>query len=412
MGSLNVVFQIVVRSIALIGAFLTLPALAQQPAPPDVPLWTLEADGDAIQNDLGFVLPPTWKGFERKGFTSTRPDGGSVMAHYERADGPLRMRILISLRGDVRGATVPGADATERNWSMAETAGSIEYRSRTTEKPEKLADLRIGWGKGDHDNARMQLLRYALPNSVEVQGIWHTNIGLWSVVVTISGPLDHRTEIEELGRAARMDIKWPSAPLNAELRAIASVFLRAVPACGESFDRSGTGKQVKVDKTIAAEMGINLARIFLGEPPVLPHPVRDGSSYCRLDSFKVGDREVIALAWRGDPDARWSARWAFMVANSGTFFQVESPVSPQFGAAPKTALGIRKAAALIWSDDRSMAVLHAFTDWPSFADAKALTISAMSQLPSPIVEVKAPPKAIDIRIDPSMVVELPASAGN
>jgi hypothetical protein len=116
-----------------------------QPAPPQVPLWTLEADGDAVQNGLGFILPARWQGFERKGFTSTRPDGGSVMAWYERPDGKLQMRILLQLRIDVRGMALPASDSIERHWPAMIQLGAADYRDRASAS-ETLAEGRIPWG--------------------------------------------------------------------------------------------------------------------------------------------------------------------------------------------------------------------------------------------------------------------------
>ena len=152
-----------------------------------------------------------------------------------------------------------------------------------------------------------------------------------------------------------------------------------------------------------------MSRLFFHDPPVVPHPVLNPERYCRVETFKAGKKEVIALAWTGDPDADWSAKWAFMVARSGTFFQVESPVAARSIPAPRAALGIRRAVALTWSEERRITILHAFTDWPPYGEVKALVASAMAKLPPPIVALRAPPQSIDLWINPDRLAEPPGS---
>lgn len=369
------------------------------PAPPQVPLWRLEANGDAVQTDLGFILPARWQGFEREGFTATRPDGGSVAAHYRRADGPLRLRILIQLRGDVRGIPLPGANGVERNWTFIQLAADAEYIGRAEGRPDELAGGPIVWGRSRQPNARMRLRRYRLAGGAEIQGVWYRNIGLWAVMVAVSGPEARRSDIEAAGRAAMTEMQWPGAPLNGDLRAIMPAFLQALPDCA-GFGRDGTGRAVDSGMLLATMIGTALSVNFLDTALTLPHPVLDPSPYCRIETFQVAGREMVALGWRGDMAGTPAARYAFLLEGTASFFQVESFFTIE-SLPPGQRRGISRLVWLTGSNERQVAAVRVFTDWPSYAETKALVIETVTNPPLPVVNVTHPPG--QIRVTPRNV---------
>src|SRR5262245_49486840 len=105
------------------GLIVSSPSFAQFSGLPQTPLWGEEPNGDAVQKDLGFILPAKWKNFERRGFTSTRADGASVKAHYVSDDKAIALGIQIQLRADIRGLELP----RDMVWSLIQVAGDVEY---------------------------------------------------------------------------------------------------------------------------------------------------------------------------------------------------------------------------------------------------------------------------------------------
>ncbi|HEV2818722.1 MAG TPA: hypothetical protein VGW40_16050 [Allosphingosinicella sp.] len=377
-------------------ACFSAPAHAEQLDTPPAPLWRMEANGDAVQTDLGFILPARWRDFERTHFTSSRPDGASVMAHYRRADG-VRMGILIQLRVDVRGVAMPGTDAIERNWSLIRVVGDTEFPD-VEGQPEVLADERILWGQAAQPNARMRLRAYRRGGQNEVQGLWYRNIGLWAVVVRISGPAERRPEIEAAGRAAMTGIQWPGAPLTAELRALAPRFPRDLPECG-TIDRAGTGEPIDPGPAISAMIGTALSVYFLDTARTLPHPALDPRPYCRIETFRVGSYEVIALGWRGDHAGFPAARYAFMLAGHGVFFQFEGLFHLN-GVAEAERRGIRRPVWLTLSGPRKVELLTVLTDWPSYERAKEIIIAiGTNHRTPPLVELTAPPGQVHATVN-------------
>jgi hypothetical protein len=372
-------------------------ASAQQPTPPDVALWRVEANGDAIQTDLGFVLPARWRGFERKGFTSTRPDGGSVMTYYERADGPIRLRILIQLRADVRGVPMPGANGVERNWPLIQSAADIEYFQKSQGEPQDLIDGPLIWGSARAPNARIRLRRYRLAEGAEIQGVWYRNIGLWAVAAIVSAPDSRESDVEETGAAIMTQMPWPAAPLTAELQALAPQFPDELPACGD-IDRAGDGQTVDPGPAISAMIATALSANFLDSARTVPHPVLDPRPYCRIEKFSVGRYEVVALGWRGDHQAYPSARYAFMLPDSGIFLQFESLFNLD-GMAEADRRGIRRPVWLTFSGTRKVELLAVLTDWPSYERAKEMIVAIGNRARTPIVEITHPSGQIYARVN-------------
>jgi hypothetical protein len=399
----------------LAAAAASVPAAAQQTTPPDVPLWRMDAAGNAIQNDLGFFLPPRIGAFERKGFTSTRPDGGSVMTWYETPDGRLGLRILLQLRPDVRGIPLPGADGVERNWRFVELAGDADLAGAAA---EDLAERRIVWGTGEEPNAMMRLIRYpAAGGASRVQGLWYRNIGMWAVAVIATGPAEARGEIEAAGAAA-MALPWPRAPMTAELLSMAHRFRESAPACRD-FDRRGTGRSVEAGDAIKAMLGVGLAVTMLDQARTVPHPALQPDLYCRIETFRVGGDEYVALGRRGDLSLYPAARYAFMRASGGTLYQVESFFSGQELPAQERS-GVTRLVWLTVSNHRRITALRVFSDWPSYADAKAIVMEAArgrgagpgETMPTGFLEITHPAAGITINMDPSRPAPLPAAPGS
>lgn len=367
------------------------PGRAQLLEAPPAPLWRLEANGDAVQGSLDLALPRRWKGFERTGFTSTRPDGGSTAVHYRSADGLLKMRILVQLRGDVRGVTLPGADGLERNWRFIQMAADLEF-SDAGGTAEDLADNRFVWGDARAPNARMQLRRYRLPAGNQIRGIWYRNIGLWAVMIAISGPEDRRADIEATGKSALTEIQWPGAPVSAELHAVAPEFLRNLRDCG-NLDRNGNGQVVDAGPEISSMIALGLYSYFVEGAGVIPHPAVDGRPYCHIESFKVGRHEVVALGWTGDVAGYPAARYAFMLKNSGILFQFESFFTLD-GVPAQQSRGIRRLVWLTVSGSSKVSLLHVLTDWPSYEQAKAIVLAVDREGAKYLVEITHPPGKI------------------
>jgi hypothetical protein len=371
-------------------AVAVLPARAQEARPPDVPLWSMAANGDAVQTGLGFVLPPRIGAFERRGFTSTRPDGASVMTWYESPDGRTKLRILVQLRPDVRGIELSGADGVERNWRFMENMWAADVPPA---QRETIIDGPLLWGTPDRPNGRIRIRRLTTPAGPVVQGLWYRNFGIWAVVVVAEGP--DQGEVEGAGAAA-MQVPWPRAPLAAELRATASPFLRTVRDC-PGFDRTGSGRAVDAGPAIRAMLGLGLGVTMLDSARNLPHPVLEPDRYCRIETFRVGTQDVVALGWEGDSSGYPAARYAFMAADGTAFFQVESYFSGQ-EVPPEQKVGIERLVWLTASDARRVAALRVFTNWPSYEEAKALVIAADEG--TPIVSVTHPAAGLVIDADP------------
>jgi hypothetical protein len=374
----------------------SLPAGAQDPAPPQVPLWRLQPNGDAVQTNLGFLLPARWKTFERKGFSSGAADGTRVAILYENPDGPIRMRIILQPRADTQTA-LPGSDGVERNWPLIEKATAADY----SVKGQELVESRIVWGRSDKPNARMRLVRYPAPGKAEIQGLWYRNIGLWSVAIVVWGPEDRRSDIEQAGKAAMTEMGWPSAPLSADLKAMAPEFLRGVKQCA-TVPSGGDGAPAKVNAAIGSVMGMGLVSYLTEVGPKLPHPVLEPEKYCRVETFKAGTAEITALAWQGPAATSWTASYAFFMAETGAFYQIES----LFDAGPSgpireqlDVLGIRRLVQLTFTDFNSASVLEAFTDWPSYADSKALVSRIADGGVAPLVMVSNPPGRMNVNVN-------------
>lgn len=370
---------------------LAMPGIAAaqlQPTPPAVPLWRMADNGDAIQTNLGFILPPRVAGFERIGFSSARPDGGSVMAWYSSPDGAVKLRILLQPRIDIFGASMPGEDGVARNWPLLRrSSDAMVDRSRPEVVAEQLVERPIAWGPGTASNGMMRITRHAFPEGAMVQGAWYRNIGRWVVLVLAGGPEARRPDIEAAGQAA-MELPWPRAPLAAELPGMMAQ-LRALPAC-DRLDRVGSGRIIQPGETMPAMLGIGVGATLLDTVRSFPHPILQPSDYCRIETFDIRGSEVLALGWRGDTSAYPAARYAFVAANGAGLFQYESFFSGE-ELPPEER---REMTRLVWlsgSNARYIRVMSVLSDWPSYEEAKRILIEAGTR---PVVMVSHPASGI------------------
>jgi hypothetical protein len=401
--------SLILRALGLAAALLAGgTAFAQagiQPTPPRVPLWRTEANGDAVQTDLGFILPARIGDFERKGFSSTRMDGGSVMSWYETPDGAMRLRILIHLRVDVRGLPLEG-DALETNWRFLARITQGEYPDVPA---EKLSEGRIVWGTSQTPNAIEQFVRFALPGGARVQGAWYRNFGVWAVLATVSGPEARRADVEAAGRSVR-DRQWPRGALGAELRTVSERLWQA-PDCGRDFDRNGSGRPVPIDGATAAILGTGLSMNFIDNRPAdMPNPGLQPGDYCRIETFRVGPAEVVALGWRGAASRGWQARYAFYRRRTGHLYQFESPLPVAEIPPALAAAGVRRLVQFTATTDSEAMILDTYTDWPSYEDAKAIVLRTAASGMVPLVQAVHPPGRIHITVNTGRVTDGAAPA--
>jgi hypothetical protein len=375
------------------------PARAQlDPAPPQVPLWRLEANGDAVQTDLGFILPARISGFERRGFSAMRPDGSRVMTHYESPDG-VKLRIVLTVRDDLLGVPLPGADGVARNWGLVKISGDAFYPGNA--RPETLLEGPLIWGDAPRPNGMMLFRRFRVEDRSEIQGIWYRNIGIWEVIVIASAPEAKQAEVEAAGAAAMM-IQWPAAPVSAELRALLPAWLPALRECPPGLGRDGNGRPVDPGPIVASMIGMGLTSYFGGNPQALPHPVNQPDAYCRIETFRVGVHDIVALGWTGDLSAYPAVRYAFLIGDTGVMYQFESFFTVPPAQAPA---GLVRLVWLTASNERRVAAVRVFSDWPSYAEAKRLVAETGGPQPRPVVEVVHP--AGQIRITPINAGPLP-----
>ncbi|WP_157220356.1 hypothetical protein [Flavisphingomonas formosensis] len=336
---------------------------AQDNAPPKVPLWELEANGDAVQKDMGFVFPTKWRTFERRQFTSTRQDGASVKVWYESPDKALTLGILLQLRVDVRGVDF-GADLP---WTMITMAADVEQASGNIPKPTVLSSA--PFMLGDREPAgKMRWARYNLPSETRVQGLWWQNIGLWSVVITVGGPESRKAEVEEAAAALFQEMPFPRAPVTAELFASGKRLFANMPGCeGAMKDGAGSGGEKSATAADAMAISITLPRHFnVKSRPA--SPAIEGAEYCLLERFEVGTEQISAIRYMGKGRGLWDSRYGFAV-NEGRngYFQFDRPSSwPKGGNAP---------VILTYGNSKAIMANAIFTDWPSYADAKKMVVT-------------------------------------
>lgn len=343
----------------------------QSPTPPQGVLWTLQPNGDAIQNDLGFIVPKKWKTFDREGFTSTRADGASTKAHYLSEDKAIKLGILLQFRPDIRGVEL-GPDFL---WTIVQTSAEFEYAGRTKTKATEISSGEFSLGKR-LPPGRMRWAKYDLDSgTAELQGVWFQNIGVWTVVITLSGPESRKADIEAAATTLLNEMPFPRAPITSELAAIGQKTFASLPKCKPERPE-GKGTEITPGFQEVAALGILApGLVFSGSNESLISPVNRSQDYCLIETFNPRkDFAVIAIQYTGAATEAGEARYGFALNNGrGGYYQFERMAG---GSALKAITGAgENHVYLNFSNNKRGSVYAVFDDWPSYEAAKQLITS-------------------------------------
>ena len=368
------------------------------PRPPLGVLWEMQADGDAFQKDLGFVIPEKWQGFKRLGFSSGRADGGSVRAYYETVDHALKLNLWLQLRIDMRGLPMD-ADMV---WDLLKFGINGEMGSK--EKGTELSSKPFAIGKRTPAGREMWT-RYVLDSGPAVQGAFWQNIGVWSVIVTISGPEARHEELEKLAQALFAELPFPYAPLATELAVNGTQVFAAMPKC-DGKPPEGAGKEFTPTFQQAALMSILLPGMMVGqENQFILSPVTQAKDYCVIETFKARrDFPITAIQYRGPASDAWEA---FAINNGqGGYYQVER--MPAGAAQQTTTNGVTLDQVFLnFSNNKRASISAVFDDWPSYGEAKRAIIAQHKDgNPKPIITVVQTAEKREISQNPARVLEL------
>lgn len=389
--------------LCLLGSSAAFGQRLYDPTPPPGVLWEMRPNGDAWQKDLGFIVPAQWKDFKRLGFSSGRADGGSVNAYYENEDHSLKMTILLQLRIDMRGLPMD-ADMV---WDFMKivVTGGVGPKDKSTELSVKPFAI----GKRTPAGKEMWT-RFDLEGGPLVQGAFWQNIGVWSVIVTVSGPEARREELEKHAQVLFAEMPFPYAPLATELAVNGEQLFGGMPKCdGKRPD--GTGKEFTPTFPQAALMSIMLPGMMVGqENQFIISPVTQAGDYCVIETFNVRkDFPVTALEYRGAPNDAWVPRYGFVLNNGkGGYYQVER-MPANAAQATKTNDVILDQVFLNFSNNKRASISAVFDDWPSYKDAKQAIIAQHKDgRPQPIITVVQTAEKREISQNPARVQELKA----
>jgi hypothetical protein len=371
------------------------------PTPPLGPLWEMQPDGDAFQKDLGFVIPEKWQGFKRLGFSSGRADGGSVRAYYESDDHALKLNLWLQLRIDMRGLPMD-ADMV---WDLLKLGINGEMGAR--EKGTELLTRPFAIGNRTPAGREMWS-RYPLEGGPAVQGAFWQNIGVWSVIVTISGPEARREELEKLAQGLFAEMPFPYAPLATELAVTGAQTLTAMPKC-DGKPPEGTGKEFTPMFQQAALMSLLLPGMMVGqENQFIISPVTQARDYCVIESFKARkDLPITAIQYRGAATEAWEARYGFVInQGQGGYYQVER--MPADAARQTTTNGVTLDQVFLnFSNNKRASIAAVFNDWPDYEEAKRAVIAQHKDgNPQPIITAMQTAERREISQNPKRVQEL------
>jgi hypothetical protein len=384
------------RSTALLlsGLLLTPVAAASQPLysqsgaeVPQVPLWGEEANGDAIQKDLGFILPKKWKEFERLRFSSTRADGGSVKTWYRTKDDALSLNILIQLRVDIRGIDL-GADFP---WTLIKMAGEVELGLEPGKKPVELSSGPFSLG-GRQPPGKVRWTRHDLATGPMVQGLWWQNIGIWSVIITAAGPEARKAEVEKAGASIINEMPFPHAPAAAEFMAIGTKLFGGMPPCAKDLPEGKGAATAKVMEE-AVKVSLIMPGYVMDNPKTAPiSPATSGQDYCKIETFKSRKGEVTAVRYTGKAGEFWDARYGFAL-DSGRNGYLQFDRNSALGSIPGSAV------LLTYSDRKQVTAFGLYNDWPSYADARKAVETVFENPPSAIARVSHPASQVRVEVD-------------
>jgi hypothetical protein len=167
--------------------------------------------------------------------------------------------------------------------------------------------------------------RYLLDSGPAVQGAFWQNIGVWSVVVTVSGPETRREELERHARTLFAEMRFPYAPLAVELVANGERVFGRMPKC-DGKRPEGSGKEFTPTFPQAALMSLLLPGMMVGQAnEFIISPVTQAKDYCIIETFDVRpDYPVTAIEYRGAANDAWVPRYGFaMNGGKAGYYQVE-----------------------------------------------------------------------------------------
>jgi hypothetical protein len=368
-------------------------ALAQKfyshsgPEVPQVPLWGEEANGDAVQKDLGFILPKKWKEFDRYRFSSTRADGGSVKTWYQSPDKQLTINILIQLRLDVRGMDL-GDDFA---WNLLKLSGAAEMGLESGKKPVELSSGPFSLG-GRQPPGKMQWTRYDLADGPKVQGLWWQNIGIWSVVITAAGPEARKAEVEKAGATLIAEMPFPHAPAAAEFMAKGPKLFAAMPPCTKDLPE-GKGTASKATMEDAVKVSLIIPSFVLDNPKTAPiSPITSAPDYCLMERFKSSKGEVTAVRYTGKPNEFWDANYGFALDSGRNGYL-------QFDRNTALKSETSNGAILTYSDRKQVTAYALYTDWPSYKESRNAVEAIFEKAPNAIARVSHPASKVYVQVD-------------
>jgi hypothetical protein len=382
------------------------PVLAQgmglAPEPPRGVLWTMKADGDAIQNDLGFIVPMNWKEFRRQGFSSTRPDGGSVKAYYLTEDKALTMTLWIQLRADIRGLPLD-ADTV---WSLMQIGVNGEFGLVEKDKYTKISEDKFSLG-GRTPEGRQQWQRVALEKGPQVQGAWWQNIGVWSVVITFSGPEARRAELEAAANTLFEQMPFPGAPITVEMAVNGDQLLASMPKC-DGKPPEGEGKEVVPTFQHSALYALVVPNTQMGQSNnLIISPVTHAKDYCVIEAFSMGkDLPVTAIQYRGAPSELFEPRYAFVMnGGRGGIYQLERVT----GKLAQEGVNDTRLdqVYLHFTNNKRAELITVFDDWPSYKQLKKSLEKYRKDKPQPIISTTKSYEKLNIQHNTARVQDVP-----
>lgn len=354
---------------------------------PRAPIWREEANGDAIQTDLGFILPKKWKNFDRYRFSSTREDGGSVKTWYRTSDSELTLNILIQLRVDIRGIDL----GPEFPWMLIKSASDMELGLEPGKKPVELSSAPFSLG-GRQPPGKVQWMRHDLATGPKVQGTWWQNIGIWSVVITAAGPEARKAEVEKAGASVVEEMPFPHAPAAAEFMAIGSKLFASMPPCAKDLPE-GKGTATTAAREEAIKVSLIMPAYVADNPTIAPmSPVTRGADYCKIETFKSEKGEVTAVRFTGKPGEFWDARYGFAV-DSGRKGYLQFERNSALGS------GASGGVMLTFSDRKQVSAFALFSDWPKYADARKAVEESIGKPFTIVARVSRPARQVLVELN-------------
>lgn len=373
--------------------------------PPKGVLWTMEEDGDALQTDLGFIVPAKWKDFVRQGFSSTRPDGGSVKAYYLTPEPSLKLTLWLQLRPDIRGLPLD-ADAV---WSLMQFGIGAEYGLAGKDKVTKLSEGSFSLGNRT-PAGRYIWQRYDLPNGPEVQGAWWQNIGVWSVIITFSGPESRRADLEAAANTLIAEMPFPSAPLVTELLVNGQEIFERMPNC-KGKTPEGAGKEIVPTFQQGMLYSLLVPSMQMGQHnELLISPVTHAKDYCAIESFTASNKlPVIAIQYRGAPGDTWEARYGLVINNGrGGYYQLER-LAPKI-AQEKVADAQLDQVYLHYTNNKRTELVTVFDDWPSYEGLKKAFEAFLKGKPGAIIATIKTAEKLNIQTNTARIQPAPETA--